>query len=341
MKNLLIVTQKVDKNDSVLGFFHEWINEFAKQYDSVIVVCLWRGNYSLPKNVKVLSLGKEEGVSKFTYVLRFYKYIWQERKNYQSVFVHMNQEYVLLAGVFWRILKTPVYFWRNHSYGNFLTRIAVVLSNRVFCTSSQSFTARFKKSILMPAGVDTSVFISDGEVERRLRHVCMVGRVSPVKHVFEAVEAVKKSLDDGKEFYLGVFGPVLKEDLIYFDKIKKYVSQNDLGRLVSFNGSLNQKELPSIYSSFEVCLNLTESGSFDKTIVESAGCGTIPLVSNTSLSGSLPKECFVGFSKEEICEGLEKIFNLNNREEVLRSLQVFSKKNSLDFLMSRLSEVMS
>ncbi len=55
---LLILTQKVDVDDDVLGFMHGWIAEFAKSCEQVIVICLQRGRYEFPKNVKVLSLGK-------------------------------------------------------------------------------------------------------------------------------------------------------------------------------------------------------------------------------------------------------------------------------------------
>jgi hypothetical protein len=59
---LLIITQKVDINDPILGFFHRWIEEFAKHCEKITVICLYKGTYNLPNNVKVLSLGKEEGV---------------------------------------------------------------------------------------------------------------------------------------------------------------------------------------------------------------------------------------------------------------------------------------
>lgn len=56
---LLIVTQKVDRDDDLLGFFHQWICEFAKHCDFVTVICLEKGEYALPANVRILSLGKE------------------------------------------------------------------------------------------------------------------------------------------------------------------------------------------------------------------------------------------------------------------------------------------
>ncbi len=50
---LLILTQKVDINDDVLGFFHRWILEFAKHYEYITVIALEIGEYNLPENVKV------------------------------------------------------------------------------------------------------------------------------------------------------------------------------------------------------------------------------------------------------------------------------------------------
>ena len=149
---LLIVTQKVDKNDPVLGFFHRWVEEFAKHYDQVTAICLGEGQYHLPPNVKVLSLGKERKMYVINYVLNFYRYIWAERRNYDAVFVHMNQEYVLLGWKHWFFMSKPIYLWRNHAKGNLWTRLAVIFSKKVFYTSPQSYTARFKKAVQMPVG---------------------------------------------------------------------------------------------------------------------------------------------------------------------------------------------
>ena len=65
---LLILTQKVDKEDPVSGFFHGWILELSKRFEKVSVICLEKGNFNLPKNVEVFSLGKESGRSRIKYV---------------------------------------------------------------------------------------------------------------------------------------------------------------------------------------------------------------------------------------------------------------------------------
>ena len=114
---LLIITQAIDLDNPVLGFFHRWVGEFSKHNEKLTVICLEKGKYNLPANVEVLSLGKEEGSSRFKYLWCFYKYLWRERTNYDVVFVHMNQEYILLAGWWWRLTGKKVVLWRNHQAG--------------------------------------------------------------------------------------------------------------------------------------------------------------------------------------------------------------------------------
>jgi len=37
---ILILTQKIDKNDDILGFFHGWVAEFAQHCEKVTVIAL-------------------------------------------------------------------------------------------------------------------------------------------------------------------------------------------------------------------------------------------------------------------------------------------------------------
>ena len=158
---LLILTQKVDKNDPILGFFHRWIEEFAKYCEKITVICLQKGEYNLPENVKVLSLGKEEisqklkvykVKSKLLFIFNFYKYIWHERKNYDTIFVHMNQEYVLLGGIFWKLFGKKIYMWRNHAKGGWLTRLAIFFQTKYFALRRNLSLQDLKKQKLCLLG---------------------------------------------------------------------------------------------------------------------------------------------------------------------------------------------
>src|SRR5581483_1556903 len=156
---LLVITQAVDRDDPVLGFFHRWLEALAPTVERLEVVCLREGRHDLPKNVSVHSLGKP--ASRFAYVLNLYRYIFSLR--YDAVFVHMNEEYVLLGGILWRLMGTKVVLWRNHKMGSWRTRLAVSLSSVVCHTSREAFVAYSKKAILMPAGIDTDSFVPPDE----------------------------------------------------------------------------------------------------------------------------------------------------------------------------------
>src|SRR3989344_2157532 len=97
-KRLLIITQIIDVEDPVLGFFHDWVVEFSKHFQSIIAIALKTAKANLPENVKVLSLGKEKGKSRIKCIFNFLRYIVRNRRDYDAVFVHMNQEYILLGG---------------------------------------------------------------------------------------------------------------------------------------------------------------------------------------------------------------------------------------------------
>ena len=62
---LLVLTQKVDQDDEILGFFHTWISLFSEHTDSVEVITLSEGRHDLPKNVHVHSMRKKSGDPQF------------------------------------------------------------------------------------------------------------------------------------------------------------------------------------------------------------------------------------------------------------------------------------
>ena len=146
MLRLLITTQAVDLDDPVLGFFHRWVEELARHCEHISVICLKEGRHSLPANVTVYSLGKSaqgrpaSGWERFWlrihYTFRFYRYIWSLRRDYDAVFVHMNPEYIVLGGVFWRLLGKRIGLWYVHKSVTLRLRIAVFFAHAAFTASS-------------------------------------------------------------------------------------------------------------------------------------------------------------------------------------------------------------
>jgi len=284
---LLILTQKVDENDDVLGFFHGWIIEFAKHCEFITVICLQKGEYHFPKNVKVLSLGKEKKRSRLLYIFRFYLYIWQERKNYESVFAHMNQEYILLGAIFWKFFRKKVPMWRNHHAGNFLTYIAISLCDKIFCTSKYSFTAYSEKTVLMPVGIDVDVFKKEAGARKEDNSLLFLGRMSPVKRPGLIIDALRYAHDNGVNFIIDFYGNHLKKDVDYVNALKEKTREYHLNENIHFKNSLPNTETPHIFNTHVVFINASPSGMYDKTIFEAMACETIVLVSNANLKGQV------------------------------------------------------
>ena len=335
---LLIITQKIDRNDTILGFFHDWVLKISDRFEKVEVICLQKGDYSFPENVRVYSLGKEEGASKFAYVSNFYKHLKTLSVSYDGVFVHMNEEYILLAGLYWKIKGIPVYFWRNHAKGSILTLISIFLSTKVFCTSTKSFTARFSKTIIMPAGINTEIYKISESFIRKKYSICMVGRVSPVKHIELALESIKILIENGTQVSLTVVGDVPEIDRDYFEGLKKYVDDNGLSKVVSFQGGVSPEKLPEVYGSFEICLNLTEAGSFDKTIVEATSCGAVPMVSSDSFAGLLPEVCITQPVSANIAASLGKLLEPESQIRIQKDLERFVESQNLVSLINKLEK---
>ncbi|MDO8492850.1 MAG: glycosyltransferase [bacterium] len=304
---LLIITQKVDKNDPILGFFHRWLIEFSRRFEKVTIMCLFEGQHKLPDNVKVLSLGKESGENKLKYLWRFYRHSWQERKNYDAVFIHMNEEYVLLGGLLWSIFQKPVFLWRNHAKGSWLTRLAVFLSRKVFYTSPHSFTASFNKARQMPTGIDTDFFAPQGVLREG---VLILGRIYPVKKVREMI-ATASVVAKKMPFTLSLVGDPENKDTEYGRTVERDLASFP-GRTIRVR-AVTQEKARDFFSTADVVLNFTPEGSFDKAIFEAAACGAIILSTNSGLSGQVPKDCLT--SPKEAVLALQKLLKLSPQEK--------------------------
>ena len=296
---LLFITQIVDKDDTYLGFVHSWIEEFSKRFESFDVICLKKGSYDLP-GISVDSLGKEGGASRVKYVFRLFHLIISRRKQYDAVFVHMNQEYILIAGWLWRLMGKRVFMWRNHPAGTILTDIASVFCTKVFCTSQRAYAAKYKKTILMPVGVDTDVFKPDQAIERKPKSILSIGRIAPVKRLEVLINALKILDRSGQSFAASIYGDSLPVDSGYHQSLHDLVSESGLEERIAFHKGVPIHKVPTIYSANEIFVNMTPSGSYDKTMFEAMASETLVIACNKDLKGQID-DSFI-FEEEDAAE---------------------------------------
>ena len=339
---LLIITQVVDKKDPVLGFFHNWINELSGHYESISVITLKKGETELPQNVSIYSLGKENGESKIKYLINFYKYIWQLKDRYDAVFVHMNQEYILLAGLIWLLQSKKVYMWRNHHAGNILTDIAGFFCTNVFCTSKFSYTAKFKKTVLMPIGIDTKIFKTQENSIRKVNSILYLGRIAPVKRPDLLIRALVELRDNNFYFIASIYGDALPIDADYLSFLKDKVKQKGLEKDLVFYPGIPNAETVQIYNQHEIFVNLSSSGMYDKTIFEAMACGCLVLASNKNLYGLVPEKYI--FNEGDLLDLKNKLVTISKispeeRENDKKIFRELAEKNSLDKLAKKISEI--
>jgi glycosyltransferase involved in cell wall biosynthesis len=323
---LLIITQKVDINDDLLGFFHGWIREFGKQCESVKVICLYKGEYNLPENVEVLSLGKKVKSQKskvkitiqnlkvfrlifrLKYFYNFYSHIWTLRNDYNAVFVHMNPEYVVLGGVPWKLMNKKIALWFTHKSVNFNLRIAEKFADVIFTASKESFRLPSRKVRVVGHGIDinkfkvksekysakggsrANEFIEAGKISN-IFNIISVGRISPIKDYETLIEAADILVKSGeKNFRISIIGgPGLAEQEAYFDKLKKIVREKQLSGHFDFLGSLPNTEIPAYLKKSDLFVHMSHTGSLDKAILEAMASG-IPVVSCNDASRELLSE---------------------------------------------------
>ena len=152
----------MDRNDDLLGIYHEWVRFLSEYFSSIEVVCLVEGEHNLPKHVRVHSLGKDQGKGRLTYIWRFFCSIISLRKKYDVVFVHMNPEYVILGGLLWKLLKKPIYMWYAHSAYNIRFFLANILITGAVTSVKSAYPCVNSKTHIIGQGIDIHKF-SPGE----------------------------------------------------------------------------------------------------------------------------------------------------------------------------------
>ena len=338
---LLIVTQSIDQENPVLGFFHEWVQVLASSYEHVEVICLYKGVCALPQNVTVHSLGKEEGTrSRLSYAYRFLALVWQLRGRYDRVFVHMNQEYVLLAGLLWQALQKKVFLWRNHYAGSWQTSLAMFFCTKTFYTSSHSYTARGARSVHMPVGV--ALPSSEvAPVQRVPRSILFLSRLHPSKRPLLFLETLAYLQAQGHSFTATIVGSPTKEKESYARMLKAKADTLQLTDRVTFVPGVPHRETRGIFSAHEFFVNTSPSGMFDKTLFEAAASSCM-VISTSEDWKECAGEDFFGEDAPSLGRALEHWLSADEhtKQEARATLLTVAKQHSLETLTARLVEEM-
>jgi len=332
---LLIITQKVDINDDNLGSFHNWLKKLAEKAD-IFVIANYVGQYELPDNAKVFSLGKEIGVGKLVKIFKYQWFLFKFLPRVDGVFFHMCPEYVLGAHLWPKIFRKKTLLWYTHKSVNWKLKLAEKLTDKIFTASKESFRLPSKKVEVTGHGIDLDKF-KPAEIKKdgSKFKIISVGRISPVKNYEIMINTAEILRSRNFNFEIRVVGaPILESDKIYFEKLKNLIKEKKLDGIVEFVGPISNKYIAEFYQSGDLFINLSDTGSLDKAILEAMACGLKILTSNEAFKDILPEE---NFTKKEPKAVAEKIENLSKSPDMNKDkfIDYVSANHGLDNLAER------
>ena len=352
LMKLLFITRKVDKADSNAGFIYTWIKRIGERLDKLIVICQEAGDYSgLPGNIEINSLGKEIGYNKLKQFIKFQSLVMSRLSQVDGVFAHMMPVYSILAGPWCKLFRKKLIQWYTHKSVDFKLKLANLAVDNFATASKESFRLKTTKPVkILGHGIDTKRFAPRNKKQdtrnkqssKLVFNIISIGRVSPTKDYESMIKAVYELKQSGvKNIQLTIIGDVgLKSQQIYFDNLKQMVKKMNLESQVQFLGSIANLETPKYLQQSDLFINLSDTGSLDKALLEAMACENLVLTSNQAFKSILSPELIVAKDQPDmLAEKIKYIINLPTQEKSklrkeLRKIVV--ENHNLDELVSKI-----
>nr|HID58366.1 glycosyltransferase family 1 protein [Desulfobacterales bacterium] len=284
---LLIFNQKTDLTDSGLGVAIDWITAFSRCVEKVYVITHEAGVVPTLPSVKILSIGKEKGYGRIQRFLEFYRLLLStlSRNQIDGCFVHMVPIFAVLASPILKWKHIPMVQWYAHKETPWSLRVAHRLVNRIVTASKESFRLPSQKVVVTGHGIDTDRFIPPKQLNKLNKPftILSVGRISPIKRyeiLLKAVALVHKAGKECKVLLVG--GTRTKRDEEYLQHLQMEVEQLKLGSYIQFVGPIPRHEVLYWYWKADIFVNLSDTDSVDKAVLEAMSCGLPSITSNIS-----------------------------------------------------------
>jgi glycosyltransferase involved in cell wall biosynthesis len=285
---ILLVNFVMDQNSPVLAWQQGVATRLAARCERVVVLTERVVPAPLPANIEVHRVPRILTTPLRLLGVRWLMNIpvwrWCARERFDAVFVHMNADWVYRLAPCWRRFQVPVLLWYAHGSVTRRLHRAHAHASCVITSTPEGFRIPSPKVRVIGQGVDTDLFVPP-VTRPDTATIVAVGRVSRRKRVDLMLEALAwlKTHAPQHPFRLRIIGPTLtRDDKRYAEELAAQVETLGLRDSVTLEGPLPVASLPGIYASSFLHLNLSETGSMDKAILESLASGCPTLTSNTA-----------------------------------------------------------
>lgn len=350
---ILVITQKIDEADPILGFFSKWIERLAARSATLHAIVLEEGKAHPPENVSIHSLGRERGYNKIRLFLNFNStlagVLSKERPD--IIFIHMCPMYAILAAPYAKIFNIPLVLWYAHKEVDLKLRAAHFLSDKILTPSKESFRIKSKKAVIVGHGIDVEKFnpLPTEEVKAQnngKKTILSVGRLSPVKSYEVLIRAAdilvnQRNIKD-LEFQI-TGGLPLKSHEKYFNFLKDMVKEYTLEDYFRFIGSVPHTQIQSYYQNCDLFVSTSDTGSLDKAVLEAMASEKPVLTSNEAFKGILNNYLdgqliFEEGNAAQLSERIDSMLGMEERsrdELGLNLRNIVSQNHNLDKLMDK------
>ena len=316
--NILIITQVLDPDDPILGFFYDWVVEFSRRFEHVYVVAYSVKAHGLPENVHPHAIsprrrvmgagrtihgvgGKSSATRRLINIIYLALKIWsimvRLHGRYDVVFAHMNPEFAIMAFPMLRLLgggRRVLALWYLHVAVTWRLKLAARLVDVIFTAHPLGCRVGGGKVVALGGHgikVPCTALSPCGD------EVVFLGRISRSKKLEVLVEAFKRLLQRAAlpNLKLTIYGEVLDREYVAW--LRRLIKELRLVGKVNFKGPLPHSRLNEAFKDAILLVSPSSTG-LDKAPLEAMAHGIPALVSHPyfkdTLSEALPICMFRG-----------------------------------------------
>lgn len=284
---LLYITAFCDPNHPYTPHVFAWVREMAQYCEHIDLIALQAAGQPAD-NVSVYSLGIDMGKTRVERWGRFVALLSRLAPQCDAILSQFSASFALGAWPFAWLLRKPNVLWYAHGAVPFQLKLAERVVDKIVTSSTGGCRLESAKIVVVGQGIDTNLFapISAPRFQKRPFTAVSVGRLSPIKR-FEDLIAATESLVH--RYHIGplrvrIVGapPNHAGELyaLYADTLRQQAETAGLTHVIEFTGTVSYADMPACYQNADVMVNLGETGSMDKVVLEAMSCGLVVLSAN-------------------------------------------------------------
>ena len=346
---LLMIAFVMDESHGTMGWQVHVAKQLAARVEHVTVIASQVGRVTdLPDNLEIITppvrplkvphrLGGR-------WAFNWHVHKLCKEKKIDGVFIHMAMEWAFLLRPTFAKLKIPTVMWYAHGTVTNRLRLAVKCVDRVVTSTPEGCRIDSDKIRVIGQGIDTDVFKPRENVNPV--EILSVGRVSPRKNVDKMVPAAQLLRDEYgmSDLKIRVVGPLMSmEDVSYDHSVRDSIWRQGVEDHIQIDGFIPKERLPELYDNTFLHLNLSKTGSMDKTVMEALACGCPVLTCNEAFFDILkdyPEFILEEITPELVAKKIAYIKENYDKYDPQKLRELVMKKHSLDTYADRVLAVL-